>query len=478
MRTAYFSVICFEVKRRNRLATFLESLTPKPPRLVMYLVIPQTIMFLSSPTLRHILSAMKRAYKSYTDGQIVFELIPEHLVTGPNQDPYAYGLELEAVVSSVYDRILVPVERMMSRSFFLHSLDLRALFQKPAFTLARSPAQAKVKLLRQMPSRSLDVVDRYRMLHVGYATSPCGKWLFAARIDEGGEEHDVAVWLAQSDGGNAQIVERVWNYSVHLAKRANVEWRVIVAKLGIMTEQDLIGEHFWLHLVSFYLNLTTVPTAWSRLLSLNVANSDLPIHVSLVSVDHSSSWTFLPTLPSESDAASAASAGTVTVNGSFFVDASSVTYIVNPMDPFPLHLSPGDCLDDGRTAPLILESESDEPDEAVSSSQSPIRPLSTALLVRLTPDGPIATNVSTTHVHLLYSIKAPLCSIDTDSIPAMQTHADLTRSFYELSVLARERWHLDSRGAHPSLPFHLAALEVMRAALACEAGPGSSIGEC
>jgi len=139
---------------------------------------------------------------------------------------------------------------------------------------------------------------------------------------------------------------------------------------------------------------------------------------------------------------------------------------------------PGDCPDDGRTAPFILEPDSDENDDAVSSSQSLIRPLSTTLLVRLTPDGPITTNVSTTHVHLLYTVKAPSCSLDPGSLPEKQTHEDLTRSFYELSVLARERWHLDSRGAHPSLPFHLAALEVMCAALACEAAPGSSIGEC
>ena len=39
---------------------------------------------------------------------------------------------------------------------------------------------------------------------------------------------------------------------------------------------------------------------------------------------------------------------------------------------------------------------------------------------------------------------------------------DIVRSFHELAVLSRARWRLH---ADPALPFHLAALEVMRAAL-------------
>ena len=44
-------------------------------------------------------------------------------------------------------------------------------------------------------------------------------------------------------------------------------------------------------------------------------------------------------------------------------------------------------------------------------------------------------------------------------------HADITRNFHELAVLARARWRL---GVNPLLPFHLAAVEAMRIALDCD----------
>lgn len=50
--------------------------------------------------------------------------------------------------------------------------------------------------------------------------------------------------------------------------------------------------------------------------------------------------------------------------------------------------------------------------------------------------------------------------LDTSS--NIELMRDIVRNFHELAVLSRTRWKLR---ADPALPFHLAALEVMRAAL-------------
>lgn len=51
----------------------------------------------------------------------------------------------------------------------------------------------------------------------------------------------------------------------------------------------------------------------------------------------------------------------------------------------------------------------------------------------------------------------------TDEVSKL--HADITQNFHELAVLARARWRLS---LNPLLPFHLAAVEVMRMALDCD----------
>lgn len=215
------------------------------PRVVIYIVTPPAIMSLASPALRQVFSAIKRATKSLTDRQLIFQLVPEQHVFAPIQNPSLRHSGLEPLVCSVYDRILQPVDRLMARTFFDHPPELRSYFEEPAFTLAR-PLHSKIKLLRQAPPGSLDVLDRYTLLHVGYALSACGKWLFAACIDERGEAHDTGVWLAKNEGagsyGVEEVVLQVWSFMVQFAKRGNVEWRIAIAKLGLMGEHELDGE--------------------------------------------------------------------------------------------------------------------------------------------------------------------------------------------------------------------------------------------
>jgi mediator of RNA polymerase II transcription subunit 13 len=197
-------------------------------------------MSVTSSILRQLFATVKRALKTYSEAQIVFQFVPEQIIIDSLENSASYDLNLERLCHSLYERILLPVDRCMSRRFFEHGERIRNYFQEPAFTLAR-PIHDRVKFLRQTPLRSLDVVDRHTLLHVGYQLSPCGKWIMAACVDQRGEAHDLGVWFAQSDTPETEIVMHVWNFALKFARRANVEWRIVFAKLGVMGEIELDG---------------------------------------------------------------------------------------------------------------------------------------------------------------------------------------------------------------------------------------------
>ena len=197
-------------------------------------------MTMSSPILRQLFAAVKRALKTYSEAQIVFQFVPEQIIINSLENSASHDLNLELLCHSLYERILLPVDRCMSRRFFEHGERIRNYLQEPAFTLAR-PLRNKVKFLRQTPLRSLDVVDRHTLLHVGYQVSPCGKWILAACVDQRGEAHDLGVWFKQNDAVETQIVVQVWDFALRFARRANVEWRIVIAKLGSMGETELDG---------------------------------------------------------------------------------------------------------------------------------------------------------------------------------------------------------------------------------------------
>jgi len=141
--------------------------------------------------------------------------------------------------STIYNRILLPIDQVTSQQVALNSLRIRNFFLEPAFSLAR-PIHTKVQFVRQFPALSLDVVDR-TLLHVGYQLSRCGKWLLACCVDQRGEAHDVTVWLLPSDLPETFIAQHLWTFAVNVAKRASVEWRIVIAKLGPMDGRELEG---------------------------------------------------------------------------------------------------------------------------------------------------------------------------------------------------------------------------------------------
>lgn len=208
--------------------------------LVLYIVTPLSIMTLASPVLRQVCSAIKRTLQGPSGSRIHVQFVPEHTVFRSLEIPTTSNSDFELLCFSVYDRIRQPVDRQMSRRFFEHGERTRSYFQEPAFTLAR-PIYTKVTFHHQTPVRVLDVVDRHTLLHIGYQTSSCGKWVLAAGIDQRGETREVGVWLSDPLNGERGVVELVWDFAVQYGRKANVEWRIVIAKLGGMDQHELDG---------------------------------------------------------------------------------------------------------------------------------------------------------------------------------------------------------------------------------------------
>jgi len=223
-----------------RLKAAFTSKIEASEHLVFYIVTPLSMMTLRSSNFRQMLSAAKRALKGSPTSSTLFQFVPESMVSDPvNEDQGT----MSAFVTSVYDRLLKSVGRGMSRPLFDSEGSVRALVQSPAFILSR-PQHYRPIFLRQAPARSLDVLDRHLLLHVGYSVSTCGKWIMASCIDQRGGGHDLGLWLNQPDDGVPEefIVNKVWEFAMSFAKRADVEWRVAFSKAGFIDEREMEGQ--------------------------------------------------------------------------------------------------------------------------------------------------------------------------------------------------------------------------------------------
>ena len=80
-------------------------------------------------------------------------------------------------------------------------------------------------------------------------------------MDQRGEAHELGVWLTQTpgEGGESEVeiskemflVKKIWEFAVQFAKRANVEWRMVLSKLGAMGESEIEGGTF---LIIFFIS--------------------------------------------------------------------------------------------------------------------------------------------------------------------------------------------------------------------------------
>ena len=405
-------------------------------------------MTLASSNFRQILSAAKRATKGSPTTSPLFQFVPESMVyDSANEDQGT----ISAFVTSVYDRLLKSVSRGMAHPLFSHEESVQALLQSPAFVLSR-PQYSRPIFLRQAPARSLDVMDRHLLLHVGYGISTCGKWVMASCIDQRGSGHDLGLWLNQSDDGIPEefIVNKIWEFAMAFTKRTDVEWRVAFSKAGPIDEREMEGQ---LGPFASPTNVLNNGVAWHSKVSMGISIRGIsPIHISLLSVTSDASWTLLsPTNPSQGLSGLAKAAPPMR-----FQDVSATTYALIHTIPVTLFppLPTEAFFEIGNIVPEL--------DDVVGPGID-IRPLSTATLIRVPTDTDY-TSVSVLRVHLLLTLKSAGSHLHVSD---EDTHLDIIHNFHELTVLGDARWNLGAR-ANPILPFHLSCLEVMDRVLAEE----------
>ncbi|KAF8803912.1 hypothetical protein BYT27DRAFT_6723764 [Phlegmacium glaucopus] len=485
----------FDSSFRKSLSSFMSSLTPPQPTLIVFLVLPVTVMTLSSPVLRQILSASKKVLSGFTESQIVFEFVPEQFISHSMEKSSPYNSALDLLSSSVYNRILVPVDRTMARRIHDYGEPTRnsfmsPMFMSPTFTLSR-PLCNKVSYVRAAHT-SLDVMDRYTLLHVAYHLTACGKWILASCVDQRGEAYDLHVWLTQSPGvpdGEPEVsdeeyaVRKVWDFAMEFAKRANVEWRVVFARLGVMNEQEM--------------------SAWTSQLTVHVLSSreQPPMHHSVVCVEPDAPWLFIPSskpnvAPLRRSSPPARSSPSSPKHQSVFTDISATTYALFPSNHMTISLppchtylglsqsfipepastslppSPGPqstvnpTTNDVEQTTSTIIPDNYSPDTSSQPHPITLMPLSTTTLIRV-PSSSSLASIRMAHIHLLctfhsytytYSSQVTSCPVPDNQ----QLHKDVTKNYHELAVLAKVRWKLDD---NPVLPFHLAAVDAMRMSL-------------
>lgn len=409
---------------RKSIRSFLQCLESSND-LVFYIAIPDLAIGLSSPLLREIFSFVKQTQAKRSEAPILFQFVPEHLISS-SESPSSENSEIDALCYATYRRMLKPVERSMSRRFSDKS-ETVAYFQEQPFVLARP--SSTVHFAQTTPARSLDVMDRHTFLHVGYRFSACGKWLFAACVDQRGETYDLGTWLIQDEIETSAVVQ-VWNFALQFAKRANVEWRIVIAKLGSMTVSELEGWN--VHLAA------AVP----------LCNDLPPFHVSLLSVEQNLCWPILSHL-NETSGLAASRRAPAKDSKSIYVDTAAPAYTIYPSTRIPLA---------SRSFQEQVDLTFIPDNDGTTSDTSTILPISTSILIR-SPSTRTASTQSSIYIHHLHALHTPGSSL---SISDDTMRKDITLNFYELSVLAGAMLGFQE---YPLLPFHLAALEAMHHSL-------------
>ncbi|KAG6836869.1 hypothetical protein H0H93_002112 [Arthromyces matolae] len=441
----------FDSSFRKTLASLITNL-PASQSTIFLIVTPLSIMTLASPSLRQIFSAVSKASKTYSEAQIHFQFVPEQLIHGCIPNP-AFDFSTSDTCCSIYDRILVPVDRTMSRRFFEHGVRVRKFFQNPALTLAR-PLHSKATFLR-IAHAPLDIMDRDTFLHVGYQISPCKKWVFAACVDQRGEGHDLGVWSMQTAGDiehesgdfsdEAFLVTKVWEFMISFAKKANVEWRVVFSKLGQIDEVEL---DVW---TSFIENNSR---------SLRVSS------ITLLSVDSGTPWTFYSTSsqpptspPSKTHNTPRATSSSKSHPQNLFTDVTTTIFATSPYNSLPQSYAPS-FTELGLFLSHVPEhSRQDQGLVSTLPHPLPLLPQSSTTLICV-PANSSPTAFSMLHLHLLHITRPLASTASKEDISSL--HSAITHNFHELAILARARWRLN---VNPILPFHLAAVEAMRIAL-------------
>ncbi|KAH7101076.1 hypothetical protein BKA62DRAFT_704230 [Auriculariales sp. MPI-PUGE-AT-0066] len=237
--------------------------TSMPPHIVVYVVVPMHFLTMSTGTLplRTIFGVASGKFALHNGAvldpdRVLVHLIPEPVLLDSTRYPVA------SIARTVYDRLPLVVARGAARPFFRRGLCWRSRFDAPAVALARKARDVRAEVKYEWPVRHLDVLDRHTFLHVAYALSSCGTWVLFCAIDERGESSVTQswAWTAHWDDETEaepsstdpeeqrnrtltpyQLTRQVWKNAMDVAGQADVEWRLVITKYGVMARDEVLA---------------------------------------------------------------------------------------------------------------------------------------------------------------------------------------------------------------------------------------------
>lgn len=190
--------------------------------------------------------------------EMVLQLIPQSLVASSCSVPMPSPMELSKLALELYDRCTAFGGAMPSPGVMLEQ------------TL---PRLIDFKL---SPTPSASVMHENMCLHLGYAQSIDERWITVAWTDNrGSQQMTTSYCLGRKGKGPAtpltDVIQEIWSTTRELISAWKVNWRIIVAKCGVMDTHEI---ELWTGLVP--------------------ADPKSPISLTLVTVDTDPSLQLLP----------------------------------------------------------------------------------------------------------------------------------------------------------------------------------------
>ncbi|GAA5893846.1 hypothetical protein JCM8208_001259 [Rhodotorula glutinis] len=361
--------------------------------------------------------------------------------SGPSTSTSSATGRLARLAFSVYDQLQIPVERLrfpMPETFPSARPPPLAplgpavrLYTAPAINVAPAASSRAVQFSLSWPPMALEVEHRHRLLHVCYTSRRLTEdseqeCLVVATVDEKGESWKVAPRLIKAPVGplaDVQRVRLVWSFVKSLVDAVDVEWRIVLCKLGEPTGLEA--------------------KTWDSLLKEYLAVVRRPLHVTFACAELDPALAVLPrhAFPAQSSAASttsvedgqasiAGSVGSVGDGKTTLFDATPTTLTYTPTEPVSLSTLP--FTPAASTYFLHVPRLSSHAHSTVDLGTS-IDPSSTSTY---------AVHFFLSHASRTSSYKATLGALV----------GDVRRSFVELAALGQVRWGTSGR-----LTWHLEA---------------------
>ncbi|KAI0506069.1 mediator complex subunit 13 C-terminal-domain-containing protein [Xylaria bambusicola] len=182
--------------------------------------------------------------------EMALQLIPQNLVASSSSVPMPSPSDLSKLALEIYDRCTIFGGAMPS----------------PAIMLEQAlPRMIDFKL---NPTPSTSVLHENSCLHLGYAQSIDERWITVAWTDNRGSQQMTTSYCLGRKGKNiatplADVIHEIWSTTRELISSWKVNWRIIVAKCGVM---DIHEIELWSSLVQpdpksgINLTLVTVDT--------------------------------------------------------------------------------------------------------------------------------------------------------------------------------------------------------------------------